>query len=216
VRRSIELVLSRTAASGARLDETSAVACFDEAWDSLGVDEHAHKEMYQSIGRSLLADLSRQFPLSSTRFELEPDAPIILGGGKVAVRLNLVGTMVTADGRRIAIRVTTTDTATGKSLDRINWSALKDQRALLALSLATARSGADERLIVSLPRRAALKHDDSVQKGSLSRQVDAAEAEIHGFLDGTTSTASAQCGRCRVRLVCPGWLNLAVADASEA
>lgn len=216
VRRSLELLLARSAAAGSRIDALAAVACFDEVWSALKIDEHAHKEMYEDIGRSLLSEISQTFPLPNTAFTLDPAGPITLGGGKVAVRLGLVGTVVTAHGFRIAVGVTTTNPETSGTPDRVNWSALDDPRALLSLSLACTRTGAAERVIVSVPKRAALLHQDSKQKGSLTRQDLAAEAEVEGFLRGTTSVSPSQCGRCRVRLVCPWWLELSVQDAPTA
>ena len=130
--------------------------------------------------------------------------------GDPPVRLGLAGSIVSSAGARSAIGITAKSIDMGRTPGQIKWSALgRGDPTLLALSMASHSGGASERILVSVRDSVALPHANNRDANSLPKLVADATTELDGFAAGTASIDASGCDRCRVRLVCPWWLDLA-------
>jgi superfamily I DNA/RNA helicase len=193
------------AISGNHPDQVGAAAYFSELWDREEPASHPHSTMYRDIGQEVMLGVLEGLPPQP--FSFYPDESLQLCEGRMSMRPGLIGTVVASDGAKVDVGVT------AKSLElkadgSLLWSKIDEPlKGTLALSR---KIRATPNMTVIGVRSASLLAVNSPAQ----RYVDGASGnmiEQATIFDGGEMPAPLDdklCDRCRVRLLCPLWLEL--------
>jgi len=209
-RRVLRQVVTRANETGRLVDEAAVRSMVADAWPEGEFAEHPHIGIYLDATLRMVLDFAKLYrPVGVPITSFDPELTVTTEGEEPAVRLDLIGHFLQADGRIVALSFRPESLGADAKDGVLNWSAKRiNSKKRMSFVLLERRtpgilphffSGADGEMF---------SFKWSTRKDSLTNEtanvIGKLEALSHG--EFATKISAYTCDRCRARVSCPHWV----------